>query len=69
MKARIQSFVTPCVQRRIFAVSQMDVLNAQVNVEAAHRSAVNGGIDYTVARSEELDEYERLCQQHQLFDR
>ena len=51
-----------------FAVTQIDVLNAQVAVEAAHRSAVNGGRDYVVARSENLDEYERLCQDHKLFD-
>ena len=51
-----------------FAVTQTDVLDAQVVVEAAHRSAVNGGIEYSVARSENLDEYERLCQDHKLFD-
>ena len=51
-----------------FAVTQLDVLNAQVMVEAAHRSAVNGGIDYTVSWSEDLDEYERLCRKHKLID-
>ena len=55
-------------EKKNFAVTQIDVLNAQVVVEAAHRSAVNGGMDYTVARSEILDEYERLCQDHKLFD-
>jgi len=56
-------------ERKDFAVTQLDVLNAQVVVEAAHRSAVNGGIEYPVARSEDLDEYSQLCQHHKLFDR
>lgn len=51
-----------------FAVTQMDVLHAQVVVEAAHRSAIQGGRDFSVGRSENLDEYERLCQDHQLLD-
>ena len=50
-----------------FAVTQIDVLNAQVVVEAAHRSAVNGGIEYAVGRSENLEDCERLCQNHRLF--
>jgi hypothetical protein len=54
-------------EKKDFAVTQIDVLNAQVVVEAAHRSAVNGGIEYAVARSEDLDEYERLCRDHQLL--
>ena len=56
-------------ERKDFAVTQLDVLNAQVVVEAAHRSAVNGGIEYPVARSADLDEYSQLCQHHKLFDR
>lgn len=55
--------------RKDFAVTQIDVLDAQVVVEAAHRSAINGGVEYAVARSEKLDEYERLCREHKLFDR
>ena len=55
--------------KKDFAVSQMEVLNAQVVVEAAHRSAMNGGIDYALARSDDLVEYERLCQGLKLFDR
>jgi myo-inositol 2-dehydrogenase/D-chiro-inositol 1-dehydrogenase len=54
--------------RKDFAVTQLDVLNAQVVVEAAHRSAGNGGIEYSVARSENLDEYAKLCRDHKLFD-
>jgi O-acetyl-ADP-ribose deacetylase (regulator of RNase III) len=55
-------------RKKDFSVTQTDVLDAQVVVEAAHRSAVNGGLDYAIVRSENLDEYERLCQQHKLFD-
>jgi len=55
-------------RKKDFAVTQIDVLNAQVVVEAAHRSAVNGGIDYSVARSEKLEDYEQLCRDHRLFD-
>jgi len=55
-------------ERRDFAVTQIDVLNAQVLVEAAHRSALHGGMDYTVARSDDLDEYERLCRKSKLMD-
>ena len=55
-------------EKRDFAVTQIDVLNAQVMVEAAHRSALHGGIDYTVARSEDLDNYEQLCRRHKLID-
>ena len=55
--------------KKDFAVTQLDVLSAQVVVEAAHRSAMNGGVEYAVARSDNLDEYERLCRDHKLFDR
>ncbi len=54
--------------KKNFAVTQIDVLNAQVVVEAAHRSAIHGGIDYPIARAEDLDEYERLCLDHKLFE-
>jgi hypothetical protein len=54
--------------KKDFAVTQIDVLNAQVVVEAAHRSAVNGGIDYSVSRSEKLEDYEQLCRDHRLID-
>jgi myo-inositol 2-dehydrogenase/D-chiro-inositol 1-dehydrogenase len=54
-------------ERRNFAVTQLDVLDPQVVVEAAHRSAVNGGIDYSLARSEDLAEYSQLCQDRKLF--
>ena len=51
-----------------FAVTQIDVLNAQVLVEAAHRSALHEGVNYPVACSEDLDTYERLCRSHRLFE-
>ena len=51
-----------------FTVTQLDVLNAQVVVEAAHRSAVNGGVSYTVARSDNVEDFERLCRSQQLLD-
>jgi predicted dehydrogenase len=54
--------------KKNFVVTQVDVLNAQVVVEAAHRSAVDGGVEYSVARSEKLEDYERLCRNHRLFD-
>jgi hypothetical protein len=46
----------------------MDVLDAQVVVEAANRSALNGSVEFGVARSGNLSEYERLCQERGLFD-
>lgn len=54
--------------KRPFAVTQVDVLDAQVVVEAAHRSAAHGTTDYSVARSENLEAYEHLCQEHRLLD-
>lgn len=44
------------------------ISHAQVIVEAAHRSATEGGRDYPVDRSENLDVYERLCRDHHLLD-
>ena len=54
--------------KKDFAVTQMDVLNAQVVVEAAHRSAFNGGAEYSVAGSDNLDQYAQLCRDINLFD-
>jgi hypothetical protein len=36
-------------------------LDAQVMVEAAHRSAQEGGVTYTLARSDDLAEYKAQC--------
>jgi myo-inositol 2-dehydrogenase / D-chiro-inositol 1-dehydrogenase len=52
---------------RSFAATQRDVLNAQVMAEAAHLSAVNGGIDYPLAQAVDLAEYERICERHGLL--
>jgi myo-inositol 2-dehydrogenase/D-chiro-inositol 1-dehydrogenase len=54
--------------KKDFAVTQMDVLNAQVVVEAAHRSAFNGGAVYSLAGSDNLDQYAQLCRDINLFD-
>lgn len=54
--------------KKNFAVTQLDVLDAQVVVEAAHRSAVHRGTEYTVARSDNLDSYLHLCRNHRLLD-
>ncbi len=53
---------------RDFAVTQAEVLDAQVLVEAAHRSAARGGVDYFVARSEGLEAYRQLCRDSKLLE-
>lgn len=55
-------------RRQPFSVTQLEVLDAQVVVEAAHRSATQGAIEFRTARSENLEEYERLCQANRLLD-
>jgi predicted dehydrogenase len=50
-----------------FRVTQTEVLDAQVFVEAAHRSAVTGA-EYLLARSENLEEYETLCRRNKLLN-
>ncbi|MCA9917746.1 MAG: Gfo/Idh/MocA family oxidoreductase, partial [Anaerolineales bacterium] len=44
-----------------FAVTQNEVLDAQVFVEAAHRSAQNGGKRYQLQRSDDLQAYKAAC--------
>jgi len=56
-------------QGRDFLVTQLDVLNAQVFVEAAHRSALRKGIEYPVAYAANLEDYETLCRKNKLLDR
>lgn len=51
-----------------FAVTQNDVLDAQVFVEAAHRSAQNGGKRYTLARYDDLTEYRKACVENGLME-
>jgi len=51
-----------------FAVSQNEVLDAQVFVEAAHRSAQNGGARYRLQRFDGLQEYKAACLANGLLD-
>jgi myo-inositol 2-dehydrogenase/D-chiro-inositol 1-dehydrogenase len=44
-----------------FAVTQNEVLDAQVFVEGAHRSALNKGARYRLQRSDDLKEYKMAC--------
>ena len=44
-----------------FTVTQNEVLDAQVMVEAAHRSAADGGAVYPVARADDLATYRDVC--------
>jgi len=46
---------------RRFAVTQNEVLDAQVFVEAAHRSALEDGRAFGFSRSDDVAEYRRLC--------
>lgn len=53
---------------RGFAVTQNEVLDAQVFVEAAHRSALAGGEAHRFDRSADVGEYRRLCAANGLLD-
>ncbi len=44
-----------------FAVTQNEVLDAQVFAEAAHRSAQSGGARYRLQRADDLHEYNAAC--------
>jgi myo-inositol 2-dehydrogenase/D-chiro-inositol 1-dehydrogenase len=44
-----------------FRVTQNDVLSAQVFVEAAHRSALDGARSYRFVHSDDVSEYRSLC--------
>jgi myo-inositol 2-dehydrogenase/D-chiro-inositol 1-dehydrogenase len=50
-----------------FAVTQNEVLDAQVFVEAAHRSAQKAGARYRLQRSDDLQEYRAGCIANQLI--
>lgn len=54
-------------QRADFIVTQHEVLDAQVIVEAAHRSALQGGIEKPLARCGDLCGYEKLCREAELL--
>jgi myo-inositol 2-dehydrogenase/D-chiro-inositol 1-dehydrogenase len=51
-----------------FAVTQNEVLDAQVFVEAAHRSAERGGEHYRLQRSSDLAQYRASCVANGLLD-
>lgn len=51
-----------------FAVTQNEVLDAQVFVEAAHRSAQRGGAHYQLQRFDDLGEYRAACVANGLID-
>lgn len=52
-----------------FAVTQNEVLDAQVFVEAAHRSAQQGGQPFEVARVDEISAYREICEQGGLLEK
>ena len=51
-----------------FAVTQNEVLDAQVFVEAAHRSAQDNGRRYAVSRHDNLAEYRAACVANELME-
>jgi myo-inositol 2-dehydrogenase / D-chiro-inositol 1-dehydrogenase len=51
-----------------FAVTQNEVLDAQVLVEGAHRSAQNNGARYRLQRFDDLQEYKIACLANGLLD-
>jgi predicted dehydrogenase len=53
---------------RPFAVSAVDALDAQVIVEAAHRSAADGRRTITLERADDLATYRTACERAGLFD-
>jgi len=51
-----------------FAVTQNHVLDAQVFVEAAHRSAEHNGRHYQTERFDDLEQYKMVCMANGLMD-
>lgn len=51
-----------------FAVTQNEVLDAQVLAEAAHRSAQQAGVRYRLQRYDDLQEYKAACIANGLID-
>jgi predicted dehydrogenase len=54
---------------RDFAVTQNEVLDAQVFVEGAHRSAEHDGVRYTLEREGDIAAYRAACVKNGLLDR
>lgn len=63
-----QQFRTDIESGTAFAVTQNEVLDAQVFVEAAHRSAKHGGVHYRLQRFGNLREYRDACIANGLID-
>jgi hypothetical protein len=51
-----------------FAVTQNEILDAQVFVEAAHRSAQDAGARYSLKRYDDWQEYRAACMNNGLID-
>lgn len=62
------AFRSAVEEGRGFEVTQNEVLDAQVFVEAAHRSALDGSATYRFARSGDIGEYRNLCVDNGLLD-
>ncbi len=63
-----QQFREDIESGRAFVVTQNEVLDAQVFVEAAHRSAQHAGARYRLQRFDDLDEYKAACIANGLID-
>jgi predicted dehydrogenase len=63
-----QQFRDDIESRTAFAVTQNEVLDAQVFVEAAHRSAQRGGAHYPLQRDGDLHKYRAACIANGLLD-
>ena len=63
-----QQFRQAIVNGSAFAVTQNEVLDAQVFVEGAHRSAGNHGARYRLQRFDDLQEYKIACLANDLLD-
>lgn len=64
-----KQFVADVANGDEFAVTQNDVLDAQVFVEAAHRSAQAGGKPYTTVHHDDLAAYRAACVENGLMER
>ncbi len=70
-KAFIQAhkhFASDVENNEPFRVTQNDVLQAQVFVEAAHRSALENAKVYEISYSPNLEEFRELCRKNNLLD-
>ena len=63
-----EQFRVDLESRAAFAVTQNEVLNAQVFAEAAHRSAQHAGARYRLQRHDDLQAYKAACIANGLID-